>query len=433
MLQRLRTKFIAMIMAVVAIILLAVFACILVWISHEGSDHLHRSLESAIDRTVEAESAPEPAGRDKGVPEDSLGWFEPPELGKPPAEPMDQPVAVYRLEDDSLTLASRSSALLDAEGLEEARMACEAAPKGFSSIPALGLSFLKRTVDSCTYVAFAFDTVAESQRSLIIIFAGVGAAALLVFLVASILFSRWALRPVRAAWDQQRSFIANASHELKTPLSIIKANTEVLLEEPEAPWEERVHWLKSTQGAADGMADLAEDLLSLASLDERARSDGRRDGILQTAEVVDASRILEGVVLSFESRALERGFSLETDIQEGVLSRLDGAGLTRIASVLVDNACKYVEPGSRVSVRLSAQRSEEAVLEVTNAGQVLDPEVQAHIFDRFYRSPEARAMADGHGLGLSIAQALADQMGARISVNSADGLTTFSLTFPVRA
>ena len=433
MLQRLRTKLIAMIMAVVAIILLAVFACILAWISHEGSDHLHRSLESAINRTMEAESAPEPAGREKGVPEGSPGWFEPPELGKPPAEPMDQPVAVYRLEADSLVLASRSSALLDAEGLEEARATCEAAPEGFGSISSLGLSFLKRAVDGRTYVAFAFDTVTESQRSLIIIFVGVGAAALLVFLVASILFSRWALRPVRIAWDQQRSFIANASHELKTPLSIIKANTEVLLEELEAPWEERVHWLQSTQGAADGMADLAEDLLSLASLDERSQSDRKRDPISQAAEPVDASRIIEGVALGFESRALERGFSLKSDIQGGLLSRLDGAGLTRIASVLVDNACKYVEPGGQVSVRLSTQGSEEAVLEVTNTGQVLGPEVQAHIFDRFYRSPEARAMADGHGLGLSIAKALADRMDARISMKSTDGLTSFFLTFPARA
>lgn len=421
-----------MIMAVVAVILLAVFACILIWSGNEATDQLHRSLEAALNRTMGADGKPEPLREGGGAPEGSAEWYAPPELGRPPAEPADQPVAVYRLEGASLALAPRSSALLDEAGMEEAQMACDAAPEGFGSIPALGLSFLKRFAGGGTYVAFAVDGVAENQRSLLVIFAGVGAGALLIFLVAAVLFSRWALRPVRTAWDQQRTFIANASHELKTPLAIIKANTEVLLEEPEAPWEERSHWLQSTQSAADGMTSLAEDLLALASLDERVQSEGRRPKGDQAAAPLDVSRLLEGIVLGFESRAVEGGFTLEADIQEGVQERLDEEGLSRIANVLLDNACKYVSPGGQVTVRFIAPKGGEAVLKVANTGRTLTPEEQKRIFERFYRSAEARSVAEGHGLGLSIAKALADQMGARLAVSSADGLTMFSLAFPMR-
>lgn len=435
MLRKLQIKFVVMVMVVVAVILAAVFACALILTNQDVEGRLHEAMEGAIDRTAEAAVPPsgerggQPRSGSEGKAADGEGWFAPPELGRHPSEPSGKPVAVYRLKDGVLDIAPRSSALLDEAGLTVAASVCADAPLGTGSIPSLGLVFLKRSVADEVYVAFAADEVAANQQNLIMVFAGVGIGAFVLFLVASVLFSRWALRPVQMAWDQQRVFVANASHELKTPLSIIKANTEILLEEPDATEADRVRWLRSTKNAADGMTDLVGDLLTLAGLDEREETKNVANAVWGGSQLVDVARVVEGCALSFESRALEEGFTLKTDVQEPMEARLDADALKRIVDILLDNACKYVKPNGLVTVQLVACANHEAALRVTNTGPALDPETMTHLFDRFYRSPEARGSSDGHGLGLAIAQELAQQMKAELTASSEEGQTVFSLRF----
>ncbi len=428
MFKKLQVKFVALVMGVATLILCAVFVSIGAMTCQQAAQQLAADLETSIDVSANAFERPEaraplPQAPDADAAGEGQGQLAPPQLGQRPEERLASPVAVYVLEDGALTLASRSSAALDDAVRTEAVEACSDAPEDEVVPGPHGLVLLKRQVRGTTYVAFADDSARVALRGLLPTFAVVGAGALAVFFAISILFARWALRPVRQAWDQQRAFVSNASHELKTPLAIIKANTEILLDEPDADAAARAKWLASTQESAEGMEALVNDMLALASLDELAEQGSVRIAA-HVAGPFDLSRQLEGLALQFESRAFEGGFALEADIVEGVQARADADAVARLMQILLDNACKYVGAGGTVTVRLECADG-AARVSVANTGPLIPPEQQERIFQRFYRADEAHAGA-GHGLGLSIAKALSDQLGAGLSVTSTDAVTTFA-------
>lgn len=434
MFKKLQVKFVALVMGVVALILCAVFASIGAMAYQQAADRLASDMDVSIETSANALEHPSARARGPEMPEapdveatgDPQGQLVPPQLGQRPEERLASPVAVYTVEDGGLTLASRSSAVLEDEVLSEAAQACAEAPFDEVVPCQQGLVLLKRQIRGITYAAFANDSARAALRGLVPMFAVVGAGALAAFFAISILFARWALRPVRQAWDQQRTFVSNASHELKTPLAIIKANTEILLDEPDADAAARGKWLASTQESAEGMEELVDDMLALASLDELAEQ-GAPDAAGH-AEPFDASRLLEGQVLQFESRAFEGGFTLEAAIPEGVSVRADADAVARLTQILLDNACKYVDAGGTVSVTLE-RTGTDARISVANTGPQIPPEQLERIFDRFYRADEAHA-GSGHGLGLSIAKALSDQLAAGLAATSTEAATTFSFHLP---
>lgn len=413
MFRKLQVEFVALVMGVVTLILVAVFVSIGVMTYQQSWTQLSSDLSASISASADK---PHP------LPPQGGAGPEPPNMGQQPDERMATPVAVYVLEDGVLTVSSRSGALLDDAVRESLAQDSATLPLGVATPCSQGLVALKQDVMGTTYVAFANDSAAASVRSLAPIFVAVGVAALLVFFVVSILFARWALRPVRQAWDQQREFVSNASHELKTPLAIIKANTEILLDEPDEDAEGRAKWLFSTQEATRGMEALVDDMLALAALDERALAKP-----VCADEEVDVSRLVERAVLPFESRAFEGGFQLEMHIPEGVHVHTEAEALSRLLQVLLDNACKYVNDGGTVQVQLERQGAESVRISVSNTGEAIPPEKLNHIFERFYRVDEARASSTGHGLGLAIAKALADELGATLTATSTPDATTFTL------
>lgn len=436
MFKKLQVKFVALVMGVVALILCAVFASIGVMTYQQAVEQLASDMHLAIaisagdqrDMREVPGGGREPWALDAEAAIKADDRSSPPQLGKHPEERLDTPVAVYLLEEGAVSLAPRSGAALDEDALADLTAAALEAPFDEVTPCGQGIVLLKQDVMGSVCVAFANDSARASVQGLLPICAVVGSGALLAFFVISIVFSRWALRPVRQAWDQQRAFVSNASHELKTPLSIIKANTEILLEEPAADAEARGKWLVSTQEAAEGMDALVGDMLALASLDEIAE----RGGVVadsQAAEPFDASRLLEGLTLQFESRAFEGGFTLEPAIAEGVLVRADAEAVERLTRILLDNACKYVDAGGSVFVQL-ARAGAVARVSVANTGPQIPPEQLERIFQRFYRADEAHA-GEGHGLGLSIAKALSDQLDAGLAVTSTEEATCFTFHLPL--
>lgn len=484
-----------MIMAVVAVILCATFAAIAAMSSSQAAGTLTADMQAAISRAEQAIQAAQAseAAQSSQAPQSPLAEqdrqplsddmtppdFTPPELGQPkgqPGRPGEEPerqpttpIAVYTLEDGQFTAATTSSALVDADALADVTQACESAQLGQIAQVGSGLVCLKEVPHGTTLVAFASSSALSTWTALLPIFALVGAAALVVFLLASVVFARWALRPVRLAWQRQREFVANASHELRTPLSAIKANTELLLDEPSANAPDCKRWLTGTRDAAADMETLVDDMLALASLDELQDSEraGRRAALAAGGsdagvgaaamgtgagagqqgepQPVDASRMVEGATLQFESRAFEGGFALETDIQPGVRLSADKAALQRITAILLDNACKYVDEGGCVNVRLQSEAPSTVSLQVANTGPGIPEEKLPHVFERFYRVDGSHSdqgeradqgqraaggmqTARGHGLGLSIAKALADQMGATLMAASSPERTVFTLT-----
>ena len=344
------------------------------------------------------------------------------------------PMALFSVSVDGAmsALGRYNTASISQDVLEQAGQQLAGADEGFGSLSDLGLFYVKRQAGGVMYLAFADMGSASGWRSLAATLAVVEVAALAVFFVISLFFSRWALRPVARAWTQQRRFVADASHDLKTPLTVILANTSIALEHPERSVASQSQWLESTQHEAEAMQGLVGDLLTLAKMDEEeaaAQSGAARPAL----EEVDLSDVIEGEVLQFESVAFERGVKLGSQVEPGIKLRGNEQRLRRLAGTLIDNACKYVDDGGAVDVALS-RTGKHARFEVRNTGAPISPEDLPHVFDRFYRADKARTGgAGGHGLGLAIARAIAEEHGGTLTASStqAEG-TVFAATLPLK-
>lgn len=266
---------------------------------------------------------------------------------------------------------------------------------------------------------------AQALSTLTIFLVSMGA----VFAISYVL-SGWALRPVQRAWEQQRRFVSDASHELKTPLAVILANVQILESEDDLGEEAR-GWVERTADEARHMRGLVEDLLTLARADEQEAT-GPTQGSLAS---VDVTELVSGCALEFDAVAFERGCEISCDLEPRVSASADPERLGRVVRTLLDNATKYADAGSAVSVRV-ARDGRRAVLSVSNHGETIAPEDLEHLFDRFYRTDDARERQErgGFGLGLAIAKALVEGMGGKIgATSSTDGLTTFTVTLQARS
>lgn len=497
MLKKLRIKFIALNMATVAVVLTVVFAAICVVNHRQSVATVDGALNQAIAQAVEHQSRqmgkdalgegqpdgeqPAPAdggsdgssssdgqkasaqvagqvagfaeadaavGRENAAVEalagsadqelavaDSSDVAAPPTIGGRERDGGQViPMALFSVSvDGAMTALGRyNTASISQDVLEQAGQQLAGADEGFGSLSDLGLFYVKRQAGGVMYLAFADMGSASGWRSLAATLAVVEVAALAVFFVISLFFSRWALRPVARAWTQQRRFVADASHDLKTPLTVILANTSIALEHPERSVASQSQWLESTQHEAEAMQSLVGDLLALAKMDEEEAA--AQSGAARPAfEEVDLSDVIEGEVLQFESVAFERGVKLESQVEPGIELRGNEQRLRRLAGTLIDNACKYVDDGGAVNVSLS-RAGKQAKLEVRNTGAPISPEDLPHVFDRFYRADKARTGgAGGHGLGLAIARAIAEEHGGTLTVSStqAEG-TAFTATLPLK-
>jgi signal transduction histidine kinase len=349
------------------------------------------------------------------------------------------PMAVFSVDTSGqVNSTDTNTASLSDDVLDTATGELTSASEGSGTLTDLGLIYLKRDIGGTMYLAFADTSNASAWQSLALTLTVVGVITLVVFLIISVFFSRWALRPVANAWAQQRRFVADASHDLKTPLTVILANTSIALEHPERTVASQAQWLESTQHEAEAMQGLVGDLLTLAKMDEEEATSaaaGATGAALPNRDIekVDLSDLVEGELLQFESVAFERGVDLVSNIAEGVTVSGNAKRLQRLATTLIDNACKYVDESGRIDVDLCVQ-GRRAKLTVHNTGTPIPEEDLPHVFDRFYRADKARTSgAGGHGLGLAIAHAIAVDHGGELEVeSSAEAGTTFTATLPVK-
>jgi signal transduction histidine kinase len=259
----------------------------------------------------------------------------------------------------------------------------------------------------------------------------VGVAALGVLFLLNLQLSTWALGPVQRAWSQQQQFIADASHELKTPLTVILANNAILRQRGRETVASQGQWIESTQMEAERMQALVTDMLDLARPAAIASAE-------QPAPALDFSRLVEGEALTFEAVAFERNLVWKAAVAEGVSVRGNASRLQRLVAVLLDNACKYTDEGGTVEVALRTEGA-EAVLSVRNSGEPIAKEDLPHLFDRFYRADKARTQAgaqaaapEGYGLGLAIAADIAQAHKGALTVSStAEEGTVFTLRLPL--
>ena len=273
------------------------------------------------------------------------------------------------------------------------------------------LRYQKRTGDLGTLIAFADSSLeTEATRSMAVNLLLGGAAALLALFVCSYLLSGVITRPVARAWESQKRFLSDASHELKTPLTVILSSAELL---------------KAKGGDPDGYVDnIAAEGARMKSLVDSMLTLSRLE-YLPTAkkETVDLTDLAEEAVMRFQPVAFEAGHQLNDAIG-------DREKLTQALGVLLDNAIKYAAPTTPIGLTLE-KAGNKAVFTVENQGEAIAPEKLAHLFDRFYRADESRTGAEGFGLGLSIAQAIAQAHRGQLRCESDSRSTRFILTLPL--
>ena len=245
----------------------------------------------------------------------------------------------------------------------------------------------------------------------------IGALSFLAFLGLSLLLARWAVRPVEKAWQQQRQFVADASHELKTPLAVITTNAELLQNGEEG-------------GPAGHILSTARQMRALVeSLLELARADG---GAGETPmEAVDWSALVEEAVLPFEPVFFERGLTLTSRVQPGLTVWGRADQLRQAVDVLLDNAQKYALAPSTVYLHLDRAGHGRCLLMVENRAQPLSPEELEDIFKRFYRTDKARSRSGSFGLGLPIARQIVSAHRGRIWAESREGRARFYIELPI--
>lgn len=248
-------------------------------------------------------------------------------------------------------------------------------------------------------------------------------AGLLVFGL-SFFLARMSLRPVEHAFSEQQRFVQDASHELKTPLTIILANLSILKSHPTATIREEALWIQNTETEARRMQELTERLLFLAKADAK--------NLPSRSEVLSLSTLVESTALPFTALAFERKLSLTLDIAPALSVRGDAQTLAQLLAILLDNALKYAAPGTEVTVRLCRQKK-HALLSVHNNGELIPADALPRLFDRFFRVDKSRARAaGGYGLGLSIAKTIANAHGGDIRADStAEHGTVFTVTLPL--
>ena len=480
-LRKLRAKFIAVNMGLAALVLTIAFATVCYMEYRSDTDEIYRTLTQAVDHTVvqpqlipnhgpltseptpngpgdrgqrnqsfdrtiggEGEKAPADDAAETGEAPDSD--FAPPEIGGPQRGDAALPVAVYYDENGTvMQFADQSTASVAGDVLITALSSLGHSEEPYGYLPECGLFYVRHAVGPGVIIAFADDAQASAWQSLAWVLAGVGLGALAVLLLLNLLFSRWALGPVQRAWTQQQQFIADASHELKTPLTVILANNAILRQRGEETIASQGQWIESTQMEAERMQALVTDMLDLA----------RPAPTLDAADTtprIDFSRLVEGEALTFESVAFEGGLTWKTSVNEGIAIRGDARRLQRLVAALLDNACKYTAAGGRVTVRLGTDEH-GAVLTVNNTGAPIDSADLPHLFDRFYRADKARtrdaapkrarkateaddgdaaAAPGGYGLGLAIAQDIARvHKGTLTAASTVEEGTTFTLRLPL--
>lgn len=246
----------------------------------------------------------------------------------------------------------------------------------------------------------------------------------LIFLtLLGYMYSSVTTAPIKNAFKKQSDLIANASHELKTPLTIISTNLSVMESEPNSTVAENSKWLESINGQISRMDSLIKNMLELSRLEH---SDFNK-------ELFDFGEVVEGACLEFEVMCFEKNVKLLSNVQKGLTIYGDKNALERLVIILLDNALKYCGENGKVGCKLT-QNGKKAHLEVLNTGEAISKEDAKHVFDRFYRSDGARANPDGNsfGLGLSIAQATVQGNGGNISCKGIEGKgTVFTVDLPI--
>jgi signal transduction histidine kinase len=247
----------------------------------------------------------------------------------------------------------------------------------------------------------------------------IGIAAFPIVGGISYYFAIRAVKPIEGAWEKQKRFIADASHELRTPITIIKSNLGIVMSNTGEAVDAQMEWLGYAKTGADRMSKLTNDLLTLAK--------GHCPVLLLQNEYFDVSTVIADLVNAMRASSAEKNIDITTSIQQNVSIYSDQEKIMQIASILLDNAIKHSNQNGSIHISLAAM-NQGVCLAVTNSGKGISKSELDNIFDSFYQSePSRKSDNEGFGLGLSIAKVITEKLGGKLSVVSGENdNTTFT-------
>ena len=427
-----RKRFVLISMSLVTFVLLAVFVVLAVTTHYENYDDLRETMQHVL----------QPINSQLYLPKDGVPPEIPPEAPPLPDDlPQDEApgrrsarsensqivTALVRTDEGVVSILSTEDSDISEDDVRAVLSAVIEAESDFGKVPASKMIYYRETVGTTVKIALTqtsyitYRTWKSIGQYFLILLMSFG-----IFLFITVRLSKFAVRPMERAMQLERQFVADVSHDLKTPITVILANNSILKSNADATVETQMQWVDSTETAAKNMMHLINDMLTLSSLDGREQA-ARLQGSEMSA--VSLSAAAEKAELQLESVAFDRKIMLNADIQDDLFIRAAAGDPERICSGLLENALKYEPTGGEVTMTLKANKK-KAVLSIRNRNSYISPEEQPHIFERFYRGDKARDAKQGHGLGLPIIKQLADLLGAEITVSSTetDG-TAFRVEF----
>lgn len=388
MIRSLRRKFIAMTMAVFTALLCVIFGLVIHFTGQNLQTESVRFLRSAAADPLQ----PGPPGQVR------------------------QPCFIIRANPWGQSIQSTGGFdLSDEQMLSDIVALAASAPEPLGVLDQYDLRYFRsQSPTELTLVFMDISAERAALRNLRLTCAGIGLLALGLFWAVSFLLARWAVRPVERAWEEQRQFVSDASHELKTPLTVILTSAELMQTDPD-PQHPR-----SILAMSRRMRELVESLLELARVDNGA--------VRATFGELDLSALVADELLPFEPLYFECGLTLESQLEEGLHISGSDRHLRQVLTILLDNALRYSPENAAVRVELIRQGS-SALLTVANPGELTREQCRS-IFRRFYRADPART-AGGSGLGLAIAQGIVADHGGKIWADSREGTVTLNVSLPL--
>ncbi len=399
MIRRLRIKFVCINMAIVTIMLCVIFGMVIHLTSANMEKESLGIMQTAVLNPLQA------GVLIKGDPAVRLPYF----------------ALQFGPDGDLLASGCGYYDLTDQELLHELAVLSSARKSGV--LPEYNLRFIRVMTPASQYIVFAdisseINTMNHLFQNCLLI----GAASFIIFLIISILLSFWATKPVESAWTQQRQFVADASHELKTPLTVILSNAQMLAKNGEDP-ALRERLTSNLVTVSEQMKDLVSKLLNSAQVDSGIEK--------RKFSVFDFSKTVANAILPFDPVFYERELELTSSIQDGIWMRASQAHLAQLVEILLDNAQKYSSIHGQTTVTLERSGRRRCLLKVENEGPEISAVERKNIFKRFYRGDKARERTGSYGLGLSIAEGIVKAHHGKIWAESRNGINSFYIQLPI--
>lgn len=408
MIHTLRNKMIGICCAAVTAVFLVIFAAL----SLGGTGMMNRTLDMMADRISEDNGVFRPFGPENPMPP-GMGRF--PEFFTEETPFSTRFFTVWLAEDGEITgvnLESVSS-VTEADAREYAEKAlAEQKERGWQGNYRFKV-FRSRRGGGIVFVDGS--VIRSTTRALLLTAAAVLAGCLLVIFAVIVVASRYAVRPIAQSYDKQRQFVTDASHELKTPLTLILTNLDIVEQELG-----RSEWLDDIRAEGMRMSRLVAQLTALSRMDE--------DRVPLEKTEFSLSEVCRDTAAEFAPLLGSRGLALVEEIQPGTVLCGDEGAVRRLTAILMDNAVKYCDPGGEILLSLTARRQTRLVVENTCSG--VDALELDRLFDRFYRADPARTAGSSFGIGLSLAKSIAEKHNGTIQAYKAGpGRIGFRVTF----